>query len=75
MTLNLEGKKKSFIYCNLSLHLDEGCPKAYRHLPEELENENILLKEDFFTVVVRHHAVDRTYQHGSLITNQVMPHG
>ena len=34
-------------------------------------NERIFLDEDFSKVVVRHHAVDKTYQHGSLIPNQV----
>lgn len=36
-----------------------------------LGNERIRIDEDFATVTLRHHAVDKTYQHGSLIPNQV----
>jgi hypothetical protein len=34
-------------------------------------NERIFLDEDFCKVIIRHHAVDKTYQHGSLVPNQV----
>ena len=36
-----------------------------------LGNERIFVDEDFATVTIRHHAVDKTYQHGSLIPDQV----
>lgn len=34
-------------------------------------NERIFIDEDFARITVRHHAIDKTYQHGSLIPNQV----
>lgn len=34
-------------------------------------NERIFIDEDFARVTIRHHAMDKTYQHGSLIPNQV----
>lgn len=37
-----------------------------------LGNERIFIDEDFARVTIRHHAVDKTYQHGSLIPDQVI---
>lgn len=36
-------------------------------------NERIYLDEDFARITVRHHAVDKTYQHDALFPNQVLP--
>lgn len=36
-----------------------------------LGSERIFVDEDFAKVTVRHHAVDKTFQNGSLIPNQV----
>jgi len=36
-----------------------------------ISNERIFIDEDFAKVTIRHHAVDKTYQPGSLFPNQV----
>lgn len=36
-------------------------------------NERIFMDEDFARVTIRHHAVDKTYQPGSLVPDQVEP--
>ncbi|EES13035.2 uncharacterized protein LOC8082554 isoform X1 [Sorghum bicolor] len=67
------GKEKNFMYCHLHPQI-----RAYEANPKPvglafggtIGNERIFLDEDFSRVLVRHHAVDKTYQHGSLIPNQ-----
>ncbi|XP_066346206.1 uncharacterized protein [Miscanthus floridulus] len=67
------GKEKNFMYCHLHPQI-----RAYEANPNPvglafggtIGNERIFLDEDFSRVLVRHHAVDKTYQHGSLIPNQ-----
>jgi len=62
------------MYCHLHPQI-----RAYEANPKPvglafggtIGNERIFLDEDFSRVLVRHHAVDKTYQHGSLIPNQV----
>jgi hypothetical protein len=73
-TSNLAGKEKNFMYCHLHPQI-----RAYEANPKPvglafggtIGNERVFLDEDFSRVLVRHHAVDKTYQHGSLIPNQV----
>uniref|UniRef100_A0A7N0R9P9 TLDc domain-containing protein n=1 Tax=Kalanchoe fedtschenkoi TaxID=63787 RepID=A0A7N0R9P9_KALFE len=67
------GKEKNFIYSHLHLS-----GKAYEPKPKpvgigfggSIGNERIFMDEDFAKIIIRHHAVDKTYQHGSLIPNQ-----
>ncbi|XP_047066044.1 uncharacterized protein LOC124674054 [Lolium rigidum] len=67
------GTEKNIMYCHLHTQL-----KTYEAKPKPLGlafggsigNERIFIDEDFSKVTVRHHAVDKTYQHGSLIPNQ-----
>uniref|UniRef100_A0ACD5UVQ8 Uncharacterized protein n=2 Tax=Avena sativa TaxID=4498 RepID=A0ACD5UVQ8_AVESA len=67
------GTEKNIMYCHLQTQL-----KTYEANPKPLGlafggsigNERIFIDEDFSKVTVRHHAVDKTYQHGSLIPNQ-----
>lgn len=74
---NLAGKEKNIMYCHLHTQL-----KTYEATPKPLGlafggsigNERIFIDEDFSKVTIRHHAVDKTYQHGSLIPNQVKFH-
>ncbi|XP_008776884.2 uncharacterized protein LOC103696933 [Phoenix dactylifera] len=67
------GKEKNFIYCHLhpTLRVYEPNPKAVGlAFGGSVGNERIFIDEDFARVTVRHHAVDKTYQHGSLIPSQ-----
>uniref|UniRef100_A0A0D9WAS9 TLDc domain-containing protein n=1 Tax=Leersia perrieri TaxID=77586 RepID=A0A0D9WAS9_9ORYZ len=67
------GKEKNFIYCHLhpQIRVYEAKPKAVGlGFGGTTGNERIFLDEDFSKLTVRHHAVDKTYQHGSLIPNQ-----
>ncbi|KAL5216384.1 hypothetical protein ABZP36_007785 [Zizania latifolia] len=67
------GKEKNFIYCHLhpQIRVYEAKPKPVDlAFGGTIGNERILLDEDFSKLTVRHHAVDKTYQHGSLIPNQ-----
>lgn len=67
------GKERNFAYCHL-----RPTVRAYNPNPKpvglsfggSLGNERIFIDEDFARVTVRHHAVDKTFQHGSLIPNQ-----
>ncbi|KAF3325107.1 hypothetical protein FCM35_KLT11264 [Carex littledalei] len=67
------GKEKNFVYCHV-----QPAVRVYQANPKpicvafggSLGNERILLDEDFARVVIRHHAVDKTYQHGPLFPNQ-----
>ncbi|RCV15051.1 hypothetical protein SETIT_3G027900v2 [Setaria italica] len=67
------GKEKNFVYSHLhpQIRVYEAHPKPVGlAFGGTVGNERIFLDEDFSKVVVRHHAVDKTYQHGSLIPNQ-----
>lgn len=74
MDVGIAGKEKNFVYCHV-----QPAVKVYQANPKpicvafggSLGNERILLEEDFARVVIRHHAVDKTYQHGPLFPNQV----
>ncbi|KAL6844416.1 hypothetical protein ACP4OV_026089 [Aristida adscensionis] len=71
--LSPSGKEKNFVYCHLhpQIRVYEAKPKPVGlAFGGTIGNERISLDEDFSKVVVRHHAVDKTYQHGSLIPNQ-----
>lgn len=67
------GKEKNFLYSHL-----HPTGRVYEANPRPVGlafggtggNERIFIDEDFSRVVIRHHAVDKTYQHGSLIPNQ-----
>ncbi|KAL9667520.1 hypothetical protein QQ045_001881 [Rhodiola kirilowii] len=67
------GKEKNFIYSHL-----HPSGRAYDPHPKpvgigfggSMGNERIFMDEDFAKITIRHHAVDKTYQHGSLIPNQ-----
>ncbi|KAL8459112.1 hypothetical protein ACS0TY_036546 [Phlomoides rotata] len=67
------GREKNFVYSHLhpSGKVYEAYPKpvgiAFGGSPG---NERIYLDEDFARVTVRHHAVDKTYQHDALFPNQ-----
>uniref|UniRef100_A0A0E0PFA0 TLDc domain-containing protein n=1 Tax=Oryza rufipogon TaxID=4529 RepID=A0A0E0PFA0_ORYRU len=70
---DLAGKEKNFIYCHLhpQIRVYEAKPKPVGlGFGGTIGNERIFLDEDFSKLTVRHHAVDKTYQHGSLIPNQ-----
>lgn len=67
------GKEKNFVYSHLhpTGKLYEANPKPVGiGFGGTLGNERIFVDEDFARVSLRHHAVDKTYQPGSLIPNQ-----
>lgn len=67
------GKEKNFVYSHIhpSGRVYEPHPKPVGiAFGGTMGNERIFIDEDFARVTVRHHAVDRTYQHGSLIPHQ-----
>ncbi|XP_022769137.1 uncharacterized protein LOC111312793 [Durio zibethinus] len=67
------GKEKNFVYSHL-----HPTGKVYESHPKpvgiafggNITNERIFIDEDFAKVTVRHHAMDKTYQPGSLIPIQ-----
>ncbi|KAI4317135.1 hypothetical protein L6164_025034 [Bauhinia variegata] len=67
------GKDKNFVYSHL-----HPTGRVYEPHPKPvgiafggtLGNERIFIDEDFARVTVRHHAVDKTYQNGSLVPAQ-----
>ncbi|KNA23091.1 hypothetical protein SOVF_028010 isoform B [Spinacia oleracea] len=67
------GTEKNYLYSHLHSTL-----KAYDPHPKPVGiafggtsgHERIFIDDDFAKVTVRHHAVDKTYQHGSLFPNQ-----
>lgn len=71
--LSPTGKEKNFLYSHL-----HPAGRVYEANPKPIGlafggtrgNERIFIDEDFSRVVIRHHAVDKTYQHGSLLPNQ-----
>lgn len=72
--LALPGKEKNFVYSHL-----HPTGRVYEPHPKPvgiafggtIGNERIFIDEDFDRVVVRHHAIDKTYKPGSLAPNQV----
>ncbi|KAG7543898.1 TLDc domain [Arabidopsis thaliana x Arabidopsis arenosa] len=67
------GKEKNFAYSHL--HPSGGVYDAHPKpvgigFGGTLGNERIFIDEDFAKITVRHHAVDKTYQSGSLFPNQ-----
>ncbi|XWS25879.1 hypothetical protein CRYUN_Cryun27aG0105600 [Craigia yunnanensis] len=68
------GKEKNFMYSHL-----HPTGRGFESHPKPVgiafggttANERIFIDEDFARVIVRHHAMDKTYQPGSLIPNQV----
>uniref|UniRef100_A0A5B7CE16 TLDc domain-containing protein n=1 Tax=Davidia involucrata TaxID=16924 RepID=A0A5B7CE16_DAVIN len=67
------GKEKNFVYSHL-----HSAGKVYDPHPKpvgiafggSVGNERIFIDEDFARVTIRHHAVDKTYQPGSLFPSQ-----
>lgn len=67
------GKEKNFVYSHL-----HPTGRAYQSHPTPVGvafggtpgNERIFIDEDFSKVTIRHHAVDKTYQSGSLLPDQ-----
>lgn len=67
------GKEKNFVYSHL-----HPTGRVYESHPKPVgiafggttANERIFIDEDFARVTIRHHAMDKTYQPGSLIPNQ-----
>lgn len=65
------------MYCHLhpAIRVYEANPKPVGlAFGGSTGNERIFLDEDFAQVTVRHHAFDKTYQHGPLTPNQVKLH-
>jgi TLD len=74
MDVGIAGKEKNYVYCHLkpAVRVYQANPKPIGiAFGGSLGNERISLDEDFGRVVVRHHAVDKTYQPGPLFPNQV----
>ncbi|KAK8623300.1 hypothetical protein V6N13_118188 [Hibiscus sabdariffa] len=67
------GKEKNFVYSHL-----HPTGRVYEAHPKPVgiafggttTNERVFMDEDFAKLIVRHHAMDKTYQHGPLIPNQ-----
>ncbi|KAL1561078.1 hypothetical protein AAHA92_03825 [Salvia divinorum] len=65
------GREKNFVYSHSHGRSYEAKPKPVGlAFGGSLGNERIFLDDDFARVTVRHHAVDKTYQHGNLFPNQ-----
>ncbi|KAK1261412.1 hypothetical protein QJS04_geneDACA001080 [Acorus gramineus] len=70
--LSHSGKEKNFVYCHVSPR------RGYETHPKPvglafggtIGNERMFIDEDFAIATIRHHAVDKTYQPGSLVPNQ-----
>ncbi|KAL6504740.1 hypothetical protein OROHE_023498 [Orobanche hederae] len=71
--LSSTGREKNYVYSHL-----HPTGKVYDAHPKPVGvgfggntgNERIFMDEDFSRITVRHHAVDKTYQHGPLLPNQ-----
>ncbi|KAL0369129.1 UNVERIFIED_CONTAM: hypothetical protein Scaly_1131800 [Sesamum calycinum] len=69
----LAGREKNFVYSHLhpTGRVYEAHPKPVGvAFGGSIGNERIFMDEDFGRVTIRHHAVDKTYQHGALFPNQ-----
>lgn len=67
------GKEKNYVYSHLypTGRVYESHPKPVGiAFGGTTTNERIFIDEDFAKLTVRHHAMDKTYQPGSLIPNQ-----
>lgn len=67
------GKEKNFVYSHLhpTGRVYEARPKPVGiAFGGTIGNERVYMDGDFSRVTVRHHAVDKTYQQGSLFPNQ-----
>lgn len=67
------GREKNFVYSHLhpSGRVYEAYPKPVGiAFGGSSGNERIFMDEDFARVTIRHHAVDKTYQHGALFPYQ-----
>ncbi|XP_062101767.1 uncharacterized protein LOC133807445 isoform X3 [Humulus lupulus] len=65
------GKEKNFVYTHLHATGYEPHPKPVGiGFGGTAGNERIFIDEDFARITVRHHAVDKTYQHGFLLPDQ-----
>uniref|UniRef100_A0A1J3FQE5 TLDc domain-containing protein n=1 Tax=Noccaea caerulescens TaxID=107243 RepID=A0A1J3FQE5_NOCCA len=67
------GKEKNFVYSHLhpSGRVYDANPKPVGiGFGGTQGNERIFMDEDFSKITIRHHAVDKTYQPGSLFPNQ-----
>ncbi|KAK6115762.1 hypothetical protein DH2020_008031 [Rehmannia glutinosa] len=67
------GREKNFVYSHLhpTGRVYDAHPKPVGvAFGGNIGNERIFMDEDFARVTVRHHAVDKTYQHGALFPNQ-----
>ncbi|XP_019152888.1 PREDICTED: uncharacterized protein LOC109149534 [Ipomoea nil] len=67
------GKEKNIVYSHLhpTFKMYDPRPKPVGlAFGGSLGHERIFLEEDFAGVTIRHHAADRTYQHGSLFPGQ-----
>ncbi|XP_057766073.1 uncharacterized protein LOC130986631 isoform X2 [Salvia miltiorrhiza] len=65
------GREKNFVYSHSRGRAYEAKPKPVGiGFGGTLGNERIFLDDDFARVTVRHHAIDKTYQHGNLFPNQ-----
>ncbi|KAL0323176.1 UNVERIFIED_CONTAM: hypothetical protein Sangu_1936900 [Sesamum angustifolium] len=66
-------KEKNFVYSHLhpTGRVYDAHPKPVGvAFGGSIGNERIFMDEDFGRVTIRHHAVDKTYQHGALFPNQ-----
>lgn len=71
--LSPTGNEKNFVYSHLrpTGRVYEASPKPVGLAFGGVSgNERIFIEDDFSRVVIRHHAVDKTYQHGALVPNQ-----
>ncbi|WCJ35130.1 TLD-domain containing nucleolar protein [Euphorbia peplus] len=72
-TYTHSGKDKNFVYSHL-----QPTGRAYDAHPKPVGiafggtvgNERIFIEEDFAKITIRHHAADKTYQHGPLFPSQ-----
>lgn len=67
------GKEKNFVYSHLhpaGIVYDPHPKPVGISFGGSIGNERVSIDEDFAKVTLRHHAIDKTYQHGSLFPNQ-----
>lgn len=72
-SLTSSGREKNLVYSHLhpTGRLYDAHPKPVGiAFGGSIGNERIFMDEDFARVTIRHHAVDKTYQHGALFPNQ-----
>ncbi|XP_073126246.1 uncharacterized protein [Henckelia pumila] len=72
-SLTSSGKEKNLVYSHLhpTGRMYDAHPKPVGiAFGGSIGNERIFMDEDFARVTIRHHAVDKTYQHGALFPDQ-----